>query len=475
MKKYLGIITLSVATLFTSCSDQLDRFPVDSLVEETAYNTVEDLQFGLNGVIGSYSTNYIIGFNSIFTDNTQLGVDSGGQDRALHEQILNADTGGFSFGDAGVLWFNRYSVINDINRLFEAAATITPSDDDLDQYNNILAQNYAFRALAHYELLLYYGLDLTSDTALGVPYVDYVSEDATPARNTVGEVLIGVQNDLDQALSLFPAGTNDINFATPDFVTFLRARIALETGDNAGAIAAVNALIPNYPLANAAEYFDMFNEDASKTEVIFNYDNVQGADSGINFVWNFSGQGPKFEISNELFNAYSPDDIRRSVILDPVSDVAENVLVVGKYPINADTQAINDFKYMRISEAYLIRAEAYAKTTQFGLAAADVLAVQTARRGSPPPAISYGSLIEAIEGIIAERRLELAFEGHRYTDIKRVRSITGDGINRDISIDDCGGSIPCELPATSPKFILPLPTGELNGNPVIREQQAPGY
>ena len=44
MKKYLVILTLATATYFVGCSDQLDRFPVDSLVEETAYNTVSDLQ-----------------------------------------------------------------------------------------------------------------------------------------------------------------------------------------------------------------------------------------------------------------------------------------------------------------------------------------------------------------------------------------------------------------------------------------------
>lgn len=74
MKKYLGISLLTVILCFTGCSDQLDRFPHDSLVEETAYNTVEDLRRALNGAIGSYDYNYILGFNSIFTDNTRLGI-----------------------------------------------------------------------------------------------------------------------------------------------------------------------------------------------------------------------------------------------------------------------------------------------------------------------------------------------------------------------------------------------------------------
>ena len=471
MKKYLIILTLGIATVFVSCDDQLDRFPVDQLVEETAYNTVSDLQFGINGVIGNYDYNYVIGFNSIFTDNTRIGVDNGGQETGYHQQILLPGSG--ALAGSGLIWNNRYANINDMNRLLVAAATISPSASESDAYNNILAQTYAFRALAHYELLLYYGLDMTNPAALGVPYIDFVSAEATPARSTTAEVLAGIQNDLSSALALFPSGASDINFATPDFVTFLRARIALETGDNTGAISFCNALIPNYPLADFSQYIGTFNEDADKTEVVFNYDNVQGSDYGINFIWNFSGQGPKFEISQGLWDLYDDADIRKTVVLDAVGDDA--MLTIGKYPINADTQAINDFKVMRISEAYLIRAEAYAKSGQLDLAAADVLAVRTARFVSAVAPVVYGNLLEAINGVIAERRLELAFEGHRYTDLKRVRSITNQGIVRDLAIGDCGGAIPCTLSPSSEKFILPIPQGELNGNPVISEQQAPGY
>ncbi|WP_047547958.1 RagB/SusD family nutrient uptake outer membrane protein [Psychroserpens sp. Hel_I_66] len=472
MKKYIKILSISVTTLFMGCSDQLELFPVDSLVEETAYNTVSDLQFGINGVIGNFDFRYAIGFNSIFTDNTTLGEDTGGQDTNYGQQDLISATGGFSFG-SGLLWNNRYANINNMNRLFEAAATITPSPGEQDQYNNILAQNYAFRALAHYELLLYYGLNIQNGDALGVPYVDYVSADATPARNTTAEVLEGNNNDLDQAIALFPEGFSDINFATPDFVNFLRARIALETLNNPEAINLANGLIADYDLANQAEYFDMFREDANKTEVVYNFDNVQGFDYNINFVWNFNGQGPKFEMSTELYNLLEDDDIRKTVLVDPISNPAEGLIVVGKYPENADFLAINDFKAMRISEMYLLRAEAYAKSGQFTLAANDVLAVQTARKSSTPEPITFSGLPDAIEQIIAERRIELAFEAHRYIDIKRVRNITNQGIVRIEELGDCGGAYNCILAPGDNRFTLPIPIAETNANPVIT--QAPGY
>ncbi|MFT4611278.1 MAG: hypothetical protein ACJA1H_002434 [Glaciecola sp.] len=464
MKKYLSILTITVAALFVGCSDSLDRFPVDQLVEETAFVSVSDLQLGLNGAIGNYNPNLSISHNSIFTDNAGLGVDNGGQELNALNQILNADS-----GDRG-LWSSRYAAMNDFNRLFASAASITPQAAEQEQYNNILAQSHAFRALMHYDLLLYYGEDMRDPSSPGVPYVDYVSADATPARNTTGEVLTAIQADLDAALSLLPSGFSDINFVTPDFVTFLRARIALETDDNPGAIGFANTIIANYPLANQTEYLAMFREDANSTEVIWRYDSVQGSNLGLNFLWNFTGPGPFIEMSNELANLFPPSDIRGIVNIDPVSTPEDDIYIIGKYPINADTQAINDFKAMRVSEAYLIRAEALARTAQFGLAADDVFAVRSIRDvGATMP--SYPNIQLALTDILAERRLELCYEGHRYIDIKRMRSVLNTGIERDDS--DCGGAIPCILPFNSEKFTFPIPTAEINANTNIT--QASGY
>lgn len=469
MKKHLSIITICIALLTISCSDQLERVPVDALVEETAYVTVGDLQRGLSGSLGQYNFNLLVAFNSIFTDNAKLGQDNGGQELNTLNQILTSE-----IGDRG-LWNSRYGVINDFNRLLVAAEGIAPANaSEQAAYNNILAQCYAFRAFAHYDLLLYYGFDIKDPSAPGVPYVDYVSVTALPARNTTAEVLEGIQSDLDQALALFPASANDVNFATPDFVTFLRARIALETGDNQGAITFASNLIANYPLANPTQYFNMFNGDTDTTEVIFKYDNVQGFNYNLANIWIFTGTGGGFiEMSNELYSLLDDNDIRKFVNVDQSSDESTNLFIIGKYPPGGDLLYINDFKAMRVSEMYLVRAEAYAKLSQFGPAAADVLAVQTARAVSgTPDAISYNSIPQAVAGIIAERRLELAFEGHRYTDIKRVRTILNEGIERIPS--DCEGSVPCSLPASSEKWTFPIPQSEINANPNILPQ-ANGY
>lgn len=470
MKKYLSILTLAIAGLLVGCSDALDRNPIDSLAQSEAFKNVEDLGFGLNGIISSWSPRGLVAHNSIFADNGKLGVDNGGQELNAIAQLLNANQ-----GDRGV-WTSRYRTINNINRLFAAAENIVPTPNEVEEYNGILAQCHAFRALLHYELLLYYGADMRVSEAPGVPFVDFVSDDALPARNTTGEVLTGIQADLSAALSLFPSGFSNIDFATPDFVTFLRMRIALESGDNASVISLANSLIANYPLANQEQFFNMYNEDADVTEVIWRYNSVQGAGLGLNFTWNFTGQGPFIEMADGFRNLLLDTDVRRSVNIDPISDSADDatlgVWIIGKYPVNADTNAINDFKAMRVAEAYLARAEAHARTSQFDLAAADVFSVRSARDLTATN-ITYANATEALTDILAERRLELAYEGHRYTDIKRMRNDLNTGIVRDAGDCDGNAASPCELPIDSEKWIFPIPNVEINANPNMT--QAPGY
>jgi hypothetical protein len=473
MKKYF-LIPIIVTLLFTvSCDDQLERFPVDNLVEETAFQSVSDLENGLRGAINSINRGggqaSLLAFNSIFTDNCKVGADNGGQQIALINQVLNE-----AGGDQGT-WADRYNAINNFNRLLAAASTITPQSGEEDMYDNILAQSYAFRAYLHFDLLTYYAPDLMDPSSLGVYYQNVVATSGLPARQTVGENLIEIENDLTLAASLIPSSATDINYVTPDFITFLRARIALYTGDFNTAISNANTIIANYTLANQAQYAAMFAGDGDSTEVIFKFDNVQGNNASIAFNWIFTGTGGAFmEMSNGLFSEFAAGDIRRSVNLDPTSDPGAStpLLIIGKYPPNADTNYINDYKAMRLSEMYLIRAEANARKAapDFAAAAADVAAIRSARFGSPQTVATYTSLNEAITSIKAERRVELCYEGFRYVDIKRYRNILNQGIDR-VSAD-CE-TVPCSLPVSSEKFTFPIPQAEINANPNM--VQNPGY
>ncbi|MFN2260828.1 MAG: RagB/SusD family nutrient uptake outer membrane protein [Psychroflexus sp.] len=462
MKRYLIIILVSL--FFISCEDNLDRIPNDTLVAETAYQNLEDLDQGLNGVYTGLNLNNTIEFNSIFTDNCKLGTNNGGQALNLLNQILNTQT-----NSAGI-WNNRYSVANRANRILAASEIINYDVNDenqVAQYENIIGQTYALRAFAHFEVLTYYAEDLLDPSSLGIVYQTEVNQEGQPVRLTTGESIQAILDDLDMAESLISEGQNNKSFVTKDFVTFVRARLALYTGDYPEAQERATDIINSYALANQDQYQAMFS-GSDRTEVIFAYEARQGFNRNIANLWIFTGTGGNFVgMSNELFDELAAaGDVRFAVNFNPDSDLGDGEIGINKYP-GSGGQFVNDFKAMRASEAYLIRAEAYAKQNQFQLAADDVQTVRNARSNASANASAYSSLNEALRDILAERRLELCFEGHRYVDLKRYRIDLNEGLERDPR--DCDGNIPCSIPVGDRRWTFPIPQGELNANTNIQQ------
>jgi hypothetical protein len=467
MKKTFIAITAALF-LATSCTDSLDILPNDSIVSESAFTTVSDLQVGMNAVYQEYNPDNIIDFSSIFTDDTKIGADNGGQKVALHNQTINPGS-----GDIDDIWLSNYRMINSINRLISAAGSITPADaTEQATYDKILGDCYALRALAHFELVQFYSTSYDA-AAEGVPYVDYVGVFEQPARNTVGEVFTAIDTDLASAEALIDPAFSDNGYVTVDFINALRARKALYAGDYPNAITYSQMLINNYTLANQSEYAQMY-QDTDNTEVIFKHLRVTQNDAFIGGTWFFTGTGGSFiEMSNGLYNQLDPSDVRTSVVFDAAtSDPANNLHNIGKYLGKNGFNYLNDVKVFRVSEMYLINAEAKALlSNDFAGAAAMVQAVRDARFNITGAAPNYTTTLEAMTDILAERRIELAFEGHRFLDLKRTRSITNLGIVRDAL--DCGGATPCTLPVNDDRFTLPIPDDELNGNNNMT--QNPGY
>lgn len=456
MKKILLI--LMIGTFLASCSDQLERTPKDQIVPDKAYKSVEDLQLGLSGVYSSLQVNSIIALNSIMMDNCKIGADTGGQQVDLYNLVLNPENG----VDQDIYQIG-YITANRASRIIAAAEAIEPTEAELEEYNYILAQCYALRAYAHYNIFSHYTADMTDLAGMSIPYIDFVITDINffPSRNTVQEVKTMMFADLDMADSLM-GGNGDIVHVNPDFTTFLRARMELVTGNNTKAIEYSNELIAKYPLADQTQYVNMFL-DTDNTEVVFKKD-LTDNEVRIGGVWYFTGTGGAFiEMSNELYNQLDPADVRTQVLLAPDSDPANNIHNIGKYPGSEGFDYMNDYKAMRISEIYLIKAEAQARLDQYVPAATTIKELRDARFGTSTTLDVYSTKFEALSAILAERRIELAFEGHRYIDLRRFRSDLNQGMDR--APADCSNSPVCEIPASDRRFVLPIPQREVLANP----------
>jgi len=454
---------------FTSCNDALDILPEDSIPAENAFTNVEDLQNGLNAIYNQYNPANTIDYGSTFTDDTKIGADNGGQKVTFHNWVLQDNS-----AEAQAMWGNCYATINSINRVLQAATQITPQPGEEAQYDKILGDCYALRAFLHLEVLSYYAVDYDA-SAMGIPYSDFVIVFEQLPRLTSGEVFELINQDLDTAMSLVPASASEIGYVTRDFIKAVRARAALYAGDSATALSTTEDLIADYPLANQLQYVNMFGDDSDNTEVIFKFLRVDGNnDARIGGVWYFTGTGGAFlEMSNGFYDLVTSNasDVRQIVNIDPISDPANNLHFIGKYLGKGGFDYLNDIKTFRVSEMYLIRAEILAKASDYNGAALLLKDLRDARTNSDTSLSSFDNLVDAMNEILEERRLELAYEGHRYVDVKRTRSITNVGFERDAN--DCGSGTPCTLSVNDAEFTFPIPDDELNGNPNI--EQAPGY
>ena len=122
-----------------------------------------------------------------------------------------------------------------------------------------------------------------------------------------------------------------------------------------------------------------------------------------------------------------------------------------------------------MSEVYFIAAEAAYHQNDEASALTYLNAVATER---DPSFAGYSSSGQGLlDDILLERRKELAFEGHRYWDLVRNDL----DVTRVELANNYPGNVPLVLETTNFRRILPVPQGELDANPNIREQQNSGY
>lgn len=457
--KKLGVFC--AALIFTTgCDDQLDIPPIGFLSDDNTFETIENLQQGLNGAYGNLTSRFNITFD-IITDEVKPGADNGGQFINFYNFNLNNQS-----GEAANHWTNNYAIINQVNRVLAGAELLNVEAADQAEYNNILGQLYALRAYSHFQLLTWFSTDYTDGNSLAVPYVDFVVTIEELPRNTVSEVVAGINADMAMAENLMGNANSNI-LMNQDFITAMRARMNLYLENFSVAQSNAQELIDKYNLASRAQYEAMF-ADSDNTEVIFKVKRVTG-DFPIGGVWYFTGSaGPFLEMSNGLYDALDPTDIRFNVnFWEEESDPANNSHLIGKY---LGPGFLNDLKVFRVSEMYLIKAEAQARNNQLTEAASTLKELRDARFGTDTVLEVFSSVNDALLIILDERRVELAYEGHRYLDIKRLRNVLSIGISRDVRDCPTGN---CDLPASDFRFNLPIPLAELNANDNM--VQNPGY
>jgi hypothetical protein len=502
MKKIL-LILVAAASL-ASCEDATEIIQPGELLADNAFRTVDDLKTGTFGVYNAALSSSEVSFTSQFTDEIAVGL-VGGSGSALHGYALNINT-----GLASTIWINNYNLILRANLLLEAAEGIVPVDAaEQAVYDESVAEALALRALGHSKLLSFYTPDMSDNASFGIIALDFVPSPTEKfGRNTVEEVMTLINADLDRSESLFlAAGTSaDQDFIDAKFVRALRARMALYNKDYATAVTAANSVLASYSFptsANEANYRQVWQNivGAGQGEVIFKLKSTlnNGVRPGQIYNTNASNidGAVNYEMSRNLFdvlqaNATAFGDIRRNVFLDPTSRISpdyaaeanprtSDVLIVDKYPGNPALSGLvagytNDIQVIRVVEMYFILAEEAASRGAFTEAAGFIKRVRDARYTTPAPAPVYTSQAEAFSDILAERKIELFAEGHRYIDVKRIGELANEGYDRNEIDCTLYPSAECDLPFNDFRVeALPIPLNETRTNQVIAAQQNRGY
>jgi len=494
MKKY-SLLLLLVITVLSSCEDATEIVQLGELNQDAAFQTVADIQTGLNNAynryapeVGGNGVGTTIFYNAIITDNVKRGINSNGQGTGLFSfNILPAN------GSATAIWDLMYNAIFQANTVMEASenvesilrsdATLTTEElgAQITELNHIRAQALGLRALSHFELYKYFTPDYEDALSLSCITLDFVPNPLDQfERNTAGEVLEFILQDLVTAESLFDTGNpiaNNVNFVTLDFFKALRAQVALFDRDYPLARDLANELVSDFPLTNASNFQNIWS-DFSLDELIYVKPKVNGDRGSLLqlFASNTIGAtgGAFLEASNQLYNLYDDNDVRKATYFHPDTNIISpdnpnNEIYINKYPGSGDDPTLNDVKVFRSAEFLLIRAEAQARLEDFPGAIASIQQLRTARyNGNPPPAPNFNTIEDALDVILEERRKELSFEGYRFIDLKR----TGRSIVRN-PVDCESFSAPCELTTGDFRFTLPIPQAEINANSVI--SQNPGY
>ncbi|MBY0435781.1 MAG: RagB/SusD family nutrient uptake outer membrane protein, partial [Cyclobacteriaceae bacterium] len=375
MKALTYIFTLALAMIM-SCTNFTDIQPTHSLTPNNAFKTMADIELHLNGIYSGFQSTgyYSLAYGTLpdlVSDNLAENIESLGNYRAMVDWLYVANEGTIS----GV-WATPYGIINDCNILLSNVEKF--KETKTGQRNRLKGQALAIRALAHFDLLRYFGQSYDrNSTELGVP-IKTESNLERPQRNTVKEVYDLVYNDLTQAKSLLGSIDVEINANARTridviVVDAILVRVAYYAKDYATAISsATNVINSGLPIATRSTFPGIWANDDDATEVIwaikyFPGDGYVGGD-----VYFAVNDRVSFKPSQALLSLYTPStDIRYTSYFSTSVPKRVGQLVVSKY-IGPTGDGLTNWKAFRMGEMYLIRAEARARSGQGTQAMADL-------------------------------------------------------------------------------------------------------
>ncbi len=513
MRSLLFSIALSLILVFGACNTFVDIKPKAQITADLAFEDLNDFQLAAAGLYAGLRSGDLYGadlivLGDIMSDNITLGPITLGGYAQEYAWTYTAQSG----TPAG-LFISLYQVIdranNIINRIDGVLPTDLPCQEFKKEARKIKGEAYVVRALCYYNLLRYFCDAPTKIPDLNAPNtgvpIKLQSSITLPARDPYQKVLDLIKSDLDAGLNFLETCSSvNLNappveriYITPAVVHALRARIAYDLAPNGTSSPFWNE-VETHTTKILSDSRYAINKDleglwgrTDNTEIIFKIfnDATDGSGNALQLIFhgfytkitpppgfpnvNLRTASIDFVPSRGLFELFQQDedfadDLRVGHYFDtlaypgPGKDTVARVPYKFRQKPNAAQDGQSDNIVFRASEMLLMRAEARLNLGNTTGALEDLNLLRVNRNMRALVGLTPSQIRVRLS---QERRKELAFEGFRFFDLRKLNF----GLQRSADCKDPA----CNLESGSPKWIFPIPFNEINVNPNM--VQNPGY
>lgn len=437
MKKYfIYHITVSLLAL-SACSNKLDVFPDTQIAPDQV--SKNNLPLLVNGAKLGLTNNSFYGYYVLHD--------------VMSDDVQTLSFAGFEAGNIptteNVLTFAyRYPY----QCIANANSAISFGEKNLDDaIKPAVGEAYLLRAYAYSMLTEQFGdavIVLGGENPLTLPH-----------REPAAKVEAQVAADLAKAIAYLPDFAGKTLVASKQAAQLLLARLYLNTGKHAEAKQLAETVISSGKFSlEAGKYVEMFKYNSSAKELIYAIGETSSNNSTAYGLPNAYGPGGAGQagsgntwIDSLLVKSYENGDIRKAAY---VKKKNENLGIELYYLMKFPMEATPAYPICRLSEAYLISAEATARggvvdVTQYN-------ALRSKRGATTRQNGDFASPQAFLDEIEQERRREFTGERMRWNDMRRF-----------------GKAVPflASLQQPAGHVLMPVPDRMLTLNPNIQQNQ----
>lgn len=482
MKKYIFALMLMTLGLSSCTGDFLNMSPSDQTTTKEAVTTLDDVKNAVNGLYALMASTYYYDasmflYGDVKGDDIQPTYWSSGR-TAYPFYFFDHSA---SVPNSGGLWGRPYYIIRNAFNILKAIddGKVSGGEEQLNEYKG---EALACIALCYFDLTRVYGYPYAKDNGAspGVPLLDHaINYGETVDRNSVAECYDYIIDKLETAIPLLSTSRND-GHINAYAARALLARAYLYCGKNKEAFGTADKLIADlkatglYQLADHDHYVDMFAfSNKFGSEALFQISNTTTANpgrDGLSYLlhwWGYAAVILTDDFAQMMKN--DPNDVRGQLVAtyqDSGDGLYYNLLL--KYPGEKGYNVPsfdNNYTVIRLSEVYLIAAEAGLKAGGELRTYALAYLNDIVKRANPSAEVADADF--TLDRVLLEREKELVGEGHRYFDMLR----NGKTIVRK------GGkhlqNAPQEINWDYDKCVLPISRDEFTFNPNMAQNE--GY